>query len=172
MSCFGLFCLRSLPALLIRVKNSVKMAGAFAQMLHVCYICIVNLIRQRDMRFYIRYSEEIEKDVERGYSFHYTGMDKSFSEEDIESATGLAFDELEYNEEAKQYVQPLAGLCAFELEAETVEEAIEEAKEFRFNEVYNSESMNFFHILTGDYADDCPEGVCITNVSVVYSNTK
>ena len=124
------------------------------------------------MNFYIRYSEEIEKDLERGCSFHYTGLDKSFSEEDIESATGLAFEELEYSEEAGQYVQPLAGLCAFELEAETVEEAIEEAKEFHFNEVYNSNSMSFFHVLEGEYADDCPEGVCITNASVLYSNEK
>lgn len=124
------------------------------------------------MKFYLRYSEEIERDLERGYSFHYTGMDKSFSEEDIESATGISFADLEYNEEAGQYVQPLAGLCAFELDAETVEEAIEEAKEFHFNEVYNSNAMNFYHIIAGEYADDCPEGVCITNVSVVYSNTK
>jgi hypothetical protein len=122
------------------------------------------------MKYFLRYSLNIDKDLERGISYHYTGLDKTFSIEEIENGTGLSIDELEYNEEADMYVQPLSGLCAFELEAETIEEAIEEARGFRFNDVYNTEAMYYFHILTGDYEDECPEGCVISNAELVYSN--
>lgn len=122
------------------------------------------------MKYFLRYSLNIDKDIERGVSYHYTGLDKSFSIEEIENCTGLSIDELEYNEDADMYVQPLLGLCAFELDAETLEEALKEARGFRFNDVYNSESMDNFHILTGDYEDECPEGCVISNAELVYSN--
>jgi len=122
------------------------------------------------MKFYIRYSKRISEDLERGCSYHYTGMGKDFSIEDVACGCGVNESELEYLEWCDQYAQVLNGICAFELEAENVEDAIEEAKEFRFNDVYNSKDMPFFNVLTGDYVDSNVEGCLIENAELVYSN--
>jgi hypothetical protein len=60
------------------------------------------------------------------------------------------------------YVQVLSGLCGFELEPDSLEDAIEEAKSFRYNSVYNSVDMKKWTIYEGKYNDDCPEG-CLFN---------
>lgn len=122
------------------------------------------------MKLYLRYSEDIHKDIEKGHSFHYIGLDKDYTVEEVASACNIDESDIEYNEEAKQYVQVLSGLCAFEMESDNLEDAIEEAKEFTYNSVYNSQDMPFWHILSGDYCGDCPEGECIDNVELLYSN--
>ena len=122
------------------------------------------------MKYFLRYSKNIALDIENWVSYHYTGMDKSFSVEEIENGAGLSIDDLEWNEEADMYVQPLAGLCVFELEADNLEDAIEEAKTFSFNSVYNSKSMgDIAHLLTGEWVEDCPEGVLIENAKLAFS---
>jgi hypothetical protein len=121
------------------------------------------------MRYYIRYSEDICSDIERGFSRHYTGYDKRFSEEEME---GICNGELEFDEGIGQWVQKLPGLCAFELDAITECEAIEEAKQHHYSEVYNSNNNISYHILRGDYVDDCPEGDVIDNVELIYSVKK
>lgn len=68
--------------------------------------------------YFLRFTTSAKRDLKRGYSYHS-------------------------NDEGKR--QKLSGLCGFELSAETLEEAIEEAKE-RFadmncNRVYNIESF-------------------------------
>lgn len=125
-----------------------------------------------ETKFYLRYSQDIEKDIKNGVSYHYTDCMLGDSVEDIEAATGLSIDQLEYNEDARVWAYPLAGLCAFELDADNLEDAIEEAKNFYMNSVYNSKDMPFFHILTGDYAPEnsAVEGCCIKYAEVVYSN--
>lgn len=90
---------------------------------------------------YLRFSNDIEKDINRGYSMHYSGMGRDFTPQQVADAFGVDVSDIEYNEEAREYVQALPGLCAFELEADNLEDAIEEAKSFYYNDVYNAESM-------------------------------
>lgn len=122
------------------------------------------------MKLYIRYSDNIKKDIELGHSFHYTGLDKDFTVKEVAEACNIDENGIEYNVEAKQYVQILPGLCAFELESDNLEDAVEEAKGFKYNDVYNSRDMEFWHVLSGDYCDDCPEGCVIEDVELLYSN--
>ena len=80
------------------------------------------------MAFFVRFTTNAKLDLERGQSFHSTGFKKGEIKKkrlaemldcdkgDIEVIDGL-------------YVQLLEGLCGFELEAETLEEAIEEVEE-------------------------------------------
>lgn len=122
------------------------------------------------MKLYLRYSENISKDLKNGHSFHYTGLDKDYTIQQVAEYCNIDESEIDYNEEARQYVQVLPGLCAFELESDNLEDAIEEAKNFRYNSAYNSEDMNFWHILSGEYCGDCPEGDCIDDAELLYSN--
>lgn len=122
------------------------------------------------MKLYLRYSNDIKADIERGASYHYTGLDKDLSAEEVAEACNIDIDEIEYNEEARQWVQVLPGLCAFELESDNLEDAIEEASDFRANDVYNSASMQNWHIVEGRYVGDCPEGDCIEIINILYSN--
>lgn len=63
-----------------------------------------------------------------------------------------------------------SGLCAFELDSNNLYDAIEEAKVFRYNSVYNSEDVQNWHILDARYVDDCPEGDVVEVEKVMYSN--
>ena len=125
------------------------------------------------IKFYIRYSDNIKKDIRKGYSMHYTDFDKKDFKTAKELAEALDIEDPEtviFNKDSKTWVQKLPGLCAFELEADNLEDAIEEAKQFEYNSVYNSEDMPFWHILEGEYIDDCPEGEVIEVINLLYSN--
>lgn len=124
------------------------------------------------MALYLRYTENIEKDVERGVSYHYTGLDKDMTAEEVAEACNIEIDEIEYNEDARQWVQVLSGLCAFQLEADNLEDAVEEAEEFEYNSVYNTRDMGPYAIVEGDYAGECPEGDCISVTKVLYESGK
>lgn len=143
------------------------------------------------MALYLRFSENIEADVERGTSIHVTELNPSsvneaiewFFPEDkdslenadnytIEEVIQKYFDtdhEFVYSEEFKCYVEVLPGLCAFELEAETLEEAFEEAKSLN-RDAYSTKYNDNWHILQANYCGDCPEGDLIENITVLYSN--
>lgn len=124
------------------------------------------------MTFYLRYSQNIEKDIQNEISFHYTGLDKNYMKtaKEVAETFNIDIDSVIFNEEARQWVQKLQGLCAFELEADNLEDAIEEAVEYEYNDIYNSESLKNWHILSGDYSGDCPERVCICNIELLHSN--
>lgn len=124
------------------------------------------------MAFYLRYSENIEKDIENGHSYHYTGLDKSDFKRKSEVAECLNIESsnVAYNKKVGQWVEELEGLCAFELESDNLDEAIEEAKDFRYNEVYNSEAMPFWNILDANYVGECPEGDLISVNKLLFSN--
>lgn len=124
------------------------------------------------MALYLRYSDNIQKDILKGVSYHYTDFNKSSYEtaEEVAEVLNIPADEVVYNEDAGRWVQELPGLCAFELDSNNLYDAIEEAKEFRFNSVYNSEDMQNWHILDAHYVDDCPEGDVVEVEKVLYSN--
>lgn len=132
------------------------------------------------MAFYLRYTEKPIEDLLRGVSYHASGM--SVEDTTIENVTSL-FDcdeecivELDWGVYSKGkadgnicYFQELNGLCGFELEAETLEDAIEEANEFEYNSAYESSNTNWA-IFEGEYAGDCPEGELFSPVAVLYDN--
>jgi hypothetical protein len=134
------------------------------------------------MAYFLRYTATPEQDVERGTSLHLTGIlvgqpstwndeDERSEEEILAEAYDLNADDIIVAEINGQpmYAQELSGLCAFELEAETLEDAIEEAKSFRYNDVYNSESMgDLVVVFAGEHEGDCPEGCVFTPSSVAY----
>ena len=80
------------------------------------------------MAFFVRFTTDAKIDLERGQSFHST----SFKKGEIKKkklAEMLGCDKDDINVIDGLYVQLLEGLCGFELEAETLEEAIEEVED-------------------------------------------
>lgn len=135
---------------------------------------VAELVAGMRKGFFLRYSNNIHKDIDRGVSYHYTGLDKSSFEtaEEVAEAFNIPAEGVVYNEDAGQWLQELPGLCAFELESNNIDDAIEEAKEFRYNNVYNSEDMQNWHILEGCYVGDCLEGDIILVEKILYSNNE
>lgn len=85
-------------------------------------------------------------------------------------ALNIDENEIKYSKKIGQWIQELSGLCAFEMDSDNLEDAIEEAKEFSRGGDYKSSTMPHWHILEGVYAGDCPEGDCIIVTKVLYSN--
>ena len=80
------------------------------------------------MSFFLRFTTEAREDLQRGQSMHAT----SFAEGEItieRLAEMMDCDEDDIEVVCGHYVQMLEGLCGFELEAENIEEAIEEVEE-------------------------------------------
>jgi hypothetical protein len=133
------------------------------------------------MAYFLRYTETPKQDLKRNASFHASGLSKKDSTmKNIANLFGCEEDSIVlldngmYNNSIANgdmcYFHQLEGLCGFELEAETLEEAIEEAKEFGFNEVYNSDSMrDIITIFEGEYLDDNLEGCLFDAKKIVYN---
>lgn len=125
------------------------------------------------MALYLRFSTSIQEDIERGTSVHCTSLDRSHiaTEQEVEECFNIENVIYVENHEilGTQYVQVLDGLCAFELDADNLEDAIEEAKTLE-RDGYSSESCPDWHILEADYCGDCPEGDLIDNITLLYSN--
>jgi len=86
--------------------------------------------------YFLRFTTNAKRDLKRGYSNHF-------------------------NDNGKR--EKLCGLCGFQLEAETLEEAIEEVKENFANQsnntVYNIDSFGTdWAIFLGSYRDSVPDG--------------
>lgn len=124
----------------VEIKNSCTFVSSIPQ-------------KATTMRYYIRYTETPNADLERGVSYHLAEVE----------AEGY-----EWNDYFNSYAQQLSGLCAFELEAETLEEAIEEAAAFKVNSNFNSQNGDSYCILSGVHVDDCPEGVVVRSDKIVY----
>lgn len=133
------------------------------------------------MAYFLRYTTTANQDLERNASFHASGLSKQDSTlESVASLFGCDIEDvvlLDYgmynngvNNGDMCYFHQLEGLCGFELEAETLEEAIVEAKEFSFNEVYNSDSMGeIITIFEGEYIDENLEGCLFDAEKIVYN---
>ena len=113
---------------------------------------------------YIRFTTNIEKDLENGCSVHFTGE----TENDRAAKTNEIIVDGEICEK-------INGHCAFDLEdfieeysIETIEELIEEIRDgFGFNEVYCTDAFGKdWVIVEGRYVENCPEGdvIIITDV--------
>lgn len=94
------------------------------------------------MAYFLRYTETPNADMERGVSYHLSSVER---------------EGCEWNEYFKRYAEELPGLCAFPLEAETLEEAIEEAESREFDSIFNRNEDSWC-IIEGKYIGDCPEG--------------
>ncbi|MGL5981369.1 MAG: hypothetical protein ACRCZY_10965 [Phocaeicola sp.] len=122
------------------------------------------------MALYLRYTENIQADIERGTSLHLSDFNlKDFATaEEFASSIDVDADEVAYIEDFRRWAQVLNGLCAFCLEAETLEEAIEEAERFRRDDYYTDEDSTYA-IVDAKYVGDCPEGDLIDNIEVLYT---
>lgn len=114
------------------------------------------------MKYFLRYTATPNADIERGESYHVTGL------YDKEEFAQVAEQEgYEWNEFFGAYVEVLNGLCAFELDAEDLEEAIEEAETFKKAD-YKTTPESSYIICTGVIVGDCPEGEVIRVKEVLH----
>ena len=122
------------------------------------------------MKYYLRYTENIDADIERGYSYHLTGFSvDDFTVEQVAEYAGCDVEDIEVVNGC--YNQKLNGLCAFELyDVETLEEAIEAAQNFHATDVYNSKTNNTWVILDGVCVGDGVEGDTIAVLDILYIN--
>lgn len=96
---------------------------------------------------FLRSTNNSEKDLEGGYSYHQSDYkagtidwleDGQTEKEFVANAFGCDVDDIEVAEDG-YYVQILEGLCGYALESDNLEDAIEEIEEM---ELENMESIN------------------------------
>jgi len=109
------------------------------------------------MSYFVRFTETAEEDIKRGYSYHATpyGVEdknlllETVEEEDIEEING-------------SLLVKLNGLCCFEIEANTEEEAVAYCNSKLFNEVIerkgNMGLTDTYCLIEGNYTGDCIDG--------------
>lgn len=119
------------------------------------------------MAYFIRYTENANLDFKRKCSVHNSdykvGEVSMWNDEDERSEEEILAEKWECEVSDVivihgYYSQELQGLCAFELESTTEEEAIEEAASHHYNNVYNTTDFPTYAVFAGRYVDDCPEG--------------
>jgi hypothetical protein len=113
--------------------------------------------------YFIRHTENPEKDLERKTSIHcspYTLKDvEAYGEEEVkgwieEGVRGEPVLEIKYIEEFGVYCAILEGLCGFECESETEEDAIKEAIEHEKNvdrSNFSGNTLQKAHVFKGTY---------------------
>lgn len=115
---------------------------------------------------YFRFTTDIDKDLDNGYSIHATGL-----EENIRP--------LESNEIIIDgfICEKLNGHCAFSLDdriedydIETLDELIEDLREgFHYNDTYSTDYFGKnWVIVKGEFVDNCPEGEVIIITEVIH----
>ena len=125
---------------------------------------------------FMRSTNNAEKDLEGGYSYHQSDFkvgsitwleDGETEKQWVANGFGCTEDEIEVAEDG-YYVQALEGLCAYALEAETLEEAIEEIAEM---DIEHMESINpeNIHIFEGKevYSPFIVEGTLMNPVRLL-----
>jgi hypothetical protein len=105
------------------------------------------------MTLFLRYTETPAADLERNCSYHLADAQEPGTE---------------WNEYFNGYAQELEGLCAFEIEADDMEGAIEKAQEFRYNGTYHSQNGDSWCLLTGRLLVVGEEGVIIDAKEIAY----
>ena len=106
------------------------------------------------MKFFLRYTNTANEDLERGTSINASGLGvNDCSKEDV--ALMFNCDETMIDVVDGCFVQVLNGLCGYELDAETIEEAIEEAKtERQFSFVGQAVIFSGKHASDSEYVAD------------------
>jgi len=101
------------------------------------------------MTYFLRYTNTATKDLKRGTSLHCSDLEVSeVSREDAAAAFGC--DKSEVKKVNGLWCQVLDGLCGYLLEADTLEDAIEEVEE-------NERQFSFVgrHVIfSGKYSQD------------------
>jgi len=101
------------------------------------------------MTYFLRYTNTATKDLKRGTSLHCSDLEVSeVSREDAAAAFGC--DKSEVKKVNGLWCQVLDGLCGYLLEADTLEDAIEEVEE-------NERQFSFVGrpvIFSGKYSQD------------------
>jgi acyl CoA:acetate/3-ketoacid CoA transferase alpha subunit len=116
------------------------------------------------MSFFLRFTNTAKNDLKRGTSIHATGYDKTICSKKAMSEL-LGCDVSDIKIVNGLYVQVLNGICGYLLEAETIEEAIEEVND-------NSYQFDFVGravIFKGRYVEnDVPDGdlFCPTSIQI------
>lgn len=113
--------------------------------------------------YYIRFTDDIKRDKKHGHSYHFTDADKK----DYATLKEILRDfprfdddgnELTYNKKFDRWAYKQKGLDAFDLDADSEADAIEKAKDFYYNSVYNTRDMPDYAVVVGQYVGECPEG--------------
>lgn len=115
------------------------------------------------MAFFLRFTETPKADLKRGYSHHFFGTDESFIED---------LDNVEWVEGLGQYAEELDGLCGYELDSDSLEDALEEVEDMQNNPFKDcfSWKSDSWSIYEGEYIDDCPEGSVFKAASILHTN--
>lgn len=114
------------------------------------------------MEYFLRFTETAKKDLNRGTSIHATGYDKSMcTKKEISELMNCEVSDIKVV--GGLYVQVLNGLCGYLLQAETIEEAIEEVSENK----YQFEFVGNPVIFKGKYQEnDVPDGDLFIPLSI------
>lgn len=129
------------------------------------------------MKFFLRFTPTPDLDLERGTSYHETPWDEDERTiEEVAEACDCPVDSIEAfdfrGRGVNTYMQALGGLCGFELEAQTLEDAIKEAEDkyaaSNDGHGYDMRSIPTWAIFTGSVEDRCPEGVVFCPRAVVH----
>lgn len=101
------------------------------------------------MAYFLRFTETAQNDLERGTSIHASDLSiNDFTPEQAAESFGCDVDSVgEFN---GCYCQILDGICGYTLNAETLEEAIEEVE----GNSYQFEFVGKAVIFTGRYSND------------------
>jgi hypothetical protein len=115
--------------------------------------------------YFLRFTDDIQADIKRGCSYHSTGIRK----EDMKKAQVAEMMDCDKEDIVVldgYYVQELPGLCAFLIEAEDLEEAIEEVESNDWG-IFDPVTEGWV-LMTGVDVDNCPEGVVIRPGKVLH----
>lgn len=114
------------------------------------------------MKYFLRFTESPEKDMERGTSLHMTGCDKRDFKNRREAQKAFGDEhEIVWCKSTDQWAQVIDGLCGFEVES--LKDGVERGKEGIG--VYNGA----FVIYAGYDSDgECAEGDCFNAKEILY----
>lgn len=119
------------------------------------YLCCTQALK---MKYFLRYTSDANLDLARKTSLHQ-------ADEETEGA--------EYFDDIEGYGVLLDGICAYEIEAEDEEEALEEAVELvLYNRANYSPNAAEFedrkaYLFEGEVCGDCWDGVLIDPVRII-----
>ena len=125
-----------------------------------CIKYLLNFVHQiktnRKMAYFLRFTETAQNDLERGTSIHSSDLSiKDYTKEQAAEIFGCDVDMVgEFN---NNHCHVLDGICGYMLQAETLEEAIEEVEE----NSYQFENIGKAVIFKGRYSNDAdlvPDG--------------
>jgi hypothetical protein len=109
--------------------------------------------------YFCRVTKISKLDLERKTSVHYTGLDADdYSLNEASEILDIDIDDL--IEVEGNICEVLDGLCGYEMESETENEAIEELQEFIESEYIPFDNSYEWHIFEGELSgESLPDGV-------------